>query len=44
MMPISQILNDNVRLLKARAARPAVYGVIIAIAAIIIATALGCFP
>lgn len=40
MMPISQILNDNVRLLKAKAARPAIYGVIIAIAAIILATAL----
>ena len=40
MIPISQILNDNVRLLKARATRPAVYGVVIAVAAIVIATAL----
>ena len=40
MIPISQILNDNVRLLKAKAARPAIYGVIIAIAAITLATAL----
>jgi diguanylate cyclase (GGDEF)-like protein len=40
MMPISQILNDNIRLLKAKAARPAIYGVIIAITAIIIATGL----
>jgi diguanylate cyclase (GGDEF)-like protein len=40
MTAISQILNNNVRLLKARATRPAVYGVVIAATAIVIATAL----
>ena len=40
MMPISQILNDNVRLLKTKAARPAIYGVSIAVIAIIVATLL----
>ena len=40
MMPISQILTDNVRLLQAKATRPAIYGVIIAVAAIVLATAL----
>ena len=40
MMPISQILQDNVRLLRSRATRPAVYGVVIAAAAIALATAL----
>jgi diguanylate cyclase (GGDEF)-like protein len=40
MSSIGQILNDNVRLLKARAGRPAIYGVSIAVAAIVIATAL----
>ncbi len=40
MMPISQILSDNVRLLKAKAAKPAIYGVTIAIGAVVIASAL----
>ena len=40
MIAISQVLHDNVRLLKARATRPAVYGVVIAVAAIVIATTL----
>src|SRR3569623_1916027 len=40
MMPISQILNDNVRLLKTKAARPAIYGVSIAVIAIIVSTLL----
>src|SRR3569623_2074977 len=40
MMPISQILNDNVRLLKTKAARPAIYGVSIAVIAIMVATLL----
>jgi len=40
MMPISQLFNDNVHLLKAKAARPAMYGVFIAAAAIVVATLL----
>jgi len=40
MMPISQILNDNVRLLRTKATRPAIYGVTIAIGAIVVATLL----
>src|SRR3569833_3445541 len=40
MMPISQILNDNVRLFCTKASRPAIYGVTIAIGAIVVATLL----
>src|SRR3569833_3646730 len=40
MMPISQILNDNVRLLRTTAPRPAIYGVTIAIGAIVVAPLL----
>src|SRR3569623_1733945 len=40
MMPISQILNDNVRLLKTKAARHAIYGVSIDVIAIMVATLL----
>src|SRR3569833_2265426 len=40
MMPIRQLLNDNVRLLRTQATRPAIYGVAIAIVAIVVATLL----
>ncbi len=43
MMAISQILNDNVRLLKSRATRPAIYGVTIAAGAIVVASSLVSF-
>lgn len=43
MMPISQILSDNVRLLKAKATRPAIYGVTIAVGAIVVASTLVSF-
>lgn len=43
MMPISQILSDNVRLLKGKATRPAIYGVAIAVGAIVVASTLVSF-
>ncbi len=43
MMPVGQILSDNVRLLRAKATRPAVYGVLIATLAVIIGTVLAAF-
>ncbi|MEK7321867.1 MAG: EAL domain-containing protein [Pseudomonadota bacterium] len=43
MMPISQILSDNVRLLKTKATRPAIYGVTIAVGAIVVASMLASF-
>ncbi|HHM06403.1 MAG TPA: phosphodiesterase [Gammaproteobacteria bacterium] len=43
MTPIGQILSDNIRLLRTKATRHAVYGAVIAIAAVVTGTLLAAF-